>query len=160
MNSNLQRPPALFIYSEAGGEAVGEFFDQRLGGSGPVRKTLLAPIGALWRVCRSKSLVVLAPGNPAGVANQIKYLTVLFVYLLPRTHIWETHGKLDVVARSLAHYPPRVLNPISSAMLVRDSRTSWANGAFGRHDRQDSAGIEPNCPGLFAEPLRCRRYLE
>jgi hypothetical protein len=30
---------------------------------------------------------------------------------------------------------------ISSAMLVRDSRTSLAKGAFGRHERQDSAGI-------------------
>jgi len=29
---------------------------------------------------------------------------------------------------------------ISSAMLVRDSRTSSANGAFGGHDRQDNAG--------------------
>jgi hypothetical protein len=30
---------------------------------------------------------------------------------------------------------------ISSAMLVRESRTSSANGAFGRHDRHDSAGM-------------------
>jgi hypothetical protein len=30
---------------------------------------------------------------------------------------------------------------ISSAMLVRDSRTSSANGAFGRHERQDNAGM-------------------
>ena len=29
---------------------------------------------------------------------------------------------------------------ISSAMLVRDRRTSSANGAFGRHDRHDSSG--------------------
>jgi hypothetical protein len=27
-------------------------------------------------------------------------------------------------------------------MLVRDNRTSWANGAFGWHDRQDSARME------------------
>jgi hypothetical protein len=26
-------------------------------------------------------------------------------------------------------------------MLVGDSRTSSANGAFGRHDRQDNAGM-------------------
>jgi hypothetical protein len=30
---------------------------------------------------------------------------------------------------------------ISSTILVRDSRTSSANGAFGWHERQDSAGI-------------------
>jgi hypothetical protein len=30
---------------------------------------------------------------------------------------------------------------ISSAILVRDSRTSSANAAFGRHDRQDRAGM-------------------
>ena len=31
-------------------------------------------------------------------------------------------------------------------MLVRDSRTSSANGAFGRHDRQDNAGMRlVNC---------------
>src|SRR6516225_9878653 len=30
---------------------------------------------------------------------------------------------------------------ISSAMLVRDNRTSSANGAFGRQERHDSAGI-------------------
>ena len=30
---------------------------------------------------------------------------------------------------------------ISSAMLVRDRRTSSAKGAFGRHERQDSAGM-------------------
>jgi hypothetical protein len=30
---------------------------------------------------------------------------------------------------------------ISSAMLVRDRRTSSAKGAFGRHERQDSIGI-------------------
>ena len=30
---------------------------------------------------------------------------------------------------------------ISSAMLVRDRRTSSANDAFGRHDRHDSSGM-------------------
>ena len=30
---------------------------------------------------------------------------------------------------------------ISSATLVRESRTSSANGAFGRHERQDNAGM-------------------
>jgi hypothetical protein len=32
---------------------------------------------------------------------------------------------------------------ISSAMLVRDNRTSSANGALGRHERHDSAGMRP-----------------
>jgi hypothetical protein len=32
---------------------------------------------------------------------------------------------------------------ISSAILVLDNRTSSANGAFGRHDRQDNAGMRP-----------------
>ncbi len=31
---------------------------------------------------------------------------------------------------------------ISSAMLVRDRPTSSANGAFGRHERHDSAGMK------------------
>jgi hypothetical protein len=35
----------------------------------------------------------------------------------------------------------RCSSRISSAMLVRDSRTSSANGACGRHERQDSAGM-------------------
>ena len=30
---------------------------------------------------------------------------------------------------------------ISSAMLVRDNRTSSANGAFGRHERHESEGM-------------------
>jgi len=34
---------------------------------------------------------------------------------------------------------------ISSAMLVFDSRTSSANGAFERHERHDSAGIRLHC---------------
>jgi hypothetical protein len=37
---------------------------------------------------------------------------------------------------------------ISSAMLVRDSRTSSANGAFGRQDRQDSDGKKPSLKEL------------
>jgi hypothetical protein len=35
----------------------------------------------------------------------------------------------------------RCASRISSAMLVRESRTNSANGAFGRHDRQDNAGM-------------------
>ena len=35
----------------------------------------------------------------------------------------------------------RCSSRISSAMLVRDRRTSSANGAFGRYERQDSAGM-------------------
>jgi hypothetical protein len=48
-------------------------------------------------------------------------------------------------AAPAARYSPstrrRCSSRISSAMLVRDSRTSSANGAFGRHDRQDNAGM-------------------
>src|SRR6516225_5913976 len=44
-----------------------------------------------------------------------------------------------------ARYSPstrrRCSSRISSAMLVRDNQTSSANGAFGRHDRHDSAGM-------------------
>ena len=45
---------------------------------------------------------------------------------------------------SVDHSPStrrRCSSRISSAMLVRDSLTSSANGAFGRHERQDSAGM-------------------
>jgi hypothetical protein len=35
----------------------------------------------------------------------------------------------------------RCSSRISSAMLLRDRRTSSANGAFGRHERHDSAGM-------------------
>jgi integrase len=37
----------------------------------------------------------------------------------------------------------RCSSRISSAMLVRESCTSSANGAFGLHERQDSAGMRP-----------------
>src|SRR5215470_599226 len=37
--------------------------------------------------------------------------------------------------------PTQCSSRISSAMLVRESRTSSANGAFGRHDRHDNAGM-------------------
>ena len=40
---------------------------------------------------------------------------------------------------------------ISSAMLVLDNRTSWANGACGRQERQDSDGIR-----LVTAASRCR----
>jgi len=42
-----------------------------------------------------------------------------------------------LIRQAHAYYSSR----ISSAMLVRDSRTSSANGAFGRQDRQDNAGM-------------------
>ena len=45
----------------------------------------------------------------------------------------------------LSHSPStcrRCPSRISSAMLVRDSRTSSANGALGRHERQDSTEDE------------------
>jgi hypothetical protein len=35
----------------------------------------------------------------------------------------------------------RCSSRISSAMLVREGRASSANGAFGRRERQDSAGM-------------------
>src|SRR6516162_101747 len=45
----------------------------------------------------------------------------------------------------LSPYSPsarfRYSSRISSAMHVRESRTSSANGAFGRHDRHDNAGM-------------------
>ena len=40
----------------------------------------------------------------------------------------------------IAEHPALCSSRISSAMLVRDSFTSSANGAFGRHERHDSAG--------------------
>jgi len=46
---------------------------------------------------------------------------------------------------------------ISSAMLVRDSRTSSANGALGRHDRHDSAGNE-TANGRVAMTIELRRF--
>jgi hypothetical protein len=60
----------------------------------------------------------------------------------------ELHQPVAVIRRSLAKHPPRVLDPrISSTMLVRDSRTSSANGAFGRHDLHDSDGKKPRVDG-------------
>jgi hypothetical protein len=44
------------------------------------------------------------------------------------------------INRVCAVIQPSTRRVISSAMLVRDKRTSSANGAFGRHDRQDKAG--------------------
>jgi hypothetical protein len=65
-------------------------------------------------------------------------------------NFWKfSQAELDAAA-SASHPVRRIHSPstrlvcsirISSAMLVRDSRTSSANGAFGRHERQDSAGI-------------------
>jgi hypothetical protein len=55
------------------------------------------------------------------------------------------------IAKLVSSMPaPRIHSPstrrvcsirISSAMLVRDSRTSSVNGAFGRHERHDSEGM-------------------
>jgi len=45
----------------------------------------------------------------------------------------------------------RCSSRISSAMVVGDSRTSSANGAFGRQDRQESAGMR-----LVTAALWCR----
>jgi hypothetical protein len=42
----------------------------------------------------------------------------------------------------LPKHPPPLLLAHFVAMLVRDRRTSSANGAFGRHDRHDSAGMK------------------
>ena len=41
-------------------------------------------------------------------------------------------------------------------MLVRESRTSSANGAFGRQDRHDSAGMPRSAHGNDANLSRCR----
>ncbi len=46
---------------------------------------------------------------------------------------------------SSSGYSPRIRRRYSSrifsAMLIRDNRTSSVNGAFGRHERHDSAGM-------------------
>jgi hypothetical protein len=52
--------------------------------------------------------------------------------------------KTDITTNGTARSRPMYASRISSAMLVRDSRTSSANGAFGRHERQDSAGMGPS----------------
>jgi hypothetical protein len=44
-------------------------------------------------------------------------------------------------ALSFAQHSPRVLDPHFIGDAVRDSRTSSANGALGRHGRQESAGM-------------------
>jgi hypothetical protein len=49
-------------------------------------------------------------------------------------------------ARAARRFPPPWSDDysptrISSAMLVRESRTSSANGTFGLHERQDSGGM-------------------
>ena len=61
-------------------------------------------------------------------------------------HTWAARLSDPVCGPDLsitAHSPStrrRCFSRISSAMLVRDRRTSSANGAFGRQDRHDSAG--------------------
>lgn len=57
----------------------------------------------------------------------------------------QSRRKLRLPAPRLSHSPStcrRCSSRISSAMLVRDSRTSSANGALGRHERQDSTEDE------------------
>jgi hypothetical protein len=46
-----------------------------------------------------------------------------------------------VAAHSLTHRLPLRSAKYSSATLDFDRQTSWANGAFGRQDRHDSAGV-------------------
>src|SRR5438874_1595264 len=63
-----------------------------------------------------------------------------------RQHVCELTIKCSDVGPGTHDLPPTWGTPAlpsdrSSAMLVRDSRTSSANGAFGRHERQDSAGM-------------------
>jgi hypothetical protein len=50
-----------------------------------------------------------------------------------------TYGLPSVRDLHSPRMPRRRSSRISSAMLVRDSRTSSVNGAFGRHERQDRA---------------------
>ena len=56
-----------------------------------------------------------------------------------------TASRFGFQVRQADAYSPstrrRCSSRISSAMLVRDSRTSSANGAFGRQDRQVNAGV-------------------
>ena len=59
---------------------------------------------------------------------------------------WQNLDSLRALCgRPWSVYSPRIRrrcsSRISSAMLVRDSRTSSANGAFGRQPLHDSAGI-------------------
>jgi hypothetical protein len=58
-----------------------------------------------------------------------------------------------LVGRSLAKHSPRVLDPHFIAMLVCDSRTSSANGAFGWQERHESAGMR-----LVTAAARGRRF--
>ncbi len=72
--------------------------------------------------------------------------------LLDRTHDAEP---MNPVSRGfLVHSPStcrRCSSRISSAILVRDCRTSSANGALGLHKRQDNAGMR-----LVTAASRCR----
>jgi hypothetical protein len=63
-----------------------------------------------------------------------------------------------VVCRSLAKHSSWVLDPHFAAMLVRDSRTSSANGAFGRHERQDSDGMRASHGGVAISIERAEVY--
>jgi hypothetical protein len=45
-------------------------------------------------------------------------------------------------------------------MLVRDSRTSSANSAFGRHDRQDGAGMRIVTAAPTIEGMAVRGFIE
>ena len=62
-------------------------------------------------------------------------------------HTWAARLSDPVCGPDLsitAHSPStrrRCFSRISSAMLVRDRRTSSANGAFGRHERHEREGM-------------------
>jgi hypothetical protein len=81
----------------------------------PLPRTALAPTG-------SRMLLLLVPALrwPSSYPSPV--------------YGSRTYPPFDCLARSLR---------ISSATLVFDSRTSSANGACGRHDRQESAGMRP-----------------
>jgi hypothetical protein len=58
------------------------------------------------------------------------------------------------VSRSFAEHSPPILLTHFVGDAVRDSRTSSANGTFGRHERQDSAGMR-----LVTAALKLRRRI-
>ena len=65
---------------------------------------------------------------------------------LAMAHAFIFYGRISARPRAgAALYSPstrrRCSSRISSAIIVRDNRTSSTNGVFGQHDRQDSAGM-------------------
>ena len=134
---------------------TGEISPATVPGPGAVRRGLAAP---------GTPAVTLIPAD-AGTrhrrllnlhlssASSIPHLTALFQEPRARTPLG-AHCVQNAEA-SGARYSPnkRRLHSsrISSAMLVLESRTSSANGAFGRHERQDSVGMR-----LVTAASRCR----